>query len=250
MITVKSLKDSDICWIKQLTSSILANYDGGGNRWDLSLVEELFPVKLGERSAVLKTSQDVCIKFFYDKSLKSRLRDFIGLSKAKKTYELGKAVSKLGVPIPKLFGLSKVKFSYGLVFSKFEQDYEPIQNFVKNDHDSKIWSELGSFIRLIHDKSVSHKDLAPKNILVDKKGDLFSFLLLDYEDCKIHKKLSEKQRLDDLFHMYERLCQIANELDRKQFVLGYVADCLEFESYEAKLLEMIKKNPSKYTQSC
>lgn len=249
MITVKSLRDPDIGWIKQLTTSILANYDGGGNRWDLSSVEELFPIKLGERSAVLRTSQDVCIKFFYDKSFKSRLRDFIGLSKAKKTYELGKAVSDLGVPIPKLFGLAKVKFSYGLVLSKFEQEYEPIQNFVKSDHDSKIWSELGSFIRLIHDKNVSHKDLAPKNVLVKKSGDVFSFLLLDYEDCKIHKRISDKQRLDDLFHMYERLYQIANEANRKQFVSGYIAGCLELENYEEKLLEMIKKNPSKYTQS-
>lgn len=246
MITVKASNGFEPSRIKALTEKILETYDGSTDSWELSETPDITPIKLGNRSALLAIDC-ICVKFFYDKSLKSRIRDFFGLSKAQRTYEIGTKVTELGVPIPKLYGMSKKRFSYGFVFSKFEEDYLPIHLFVKSILNVSLWSELGRFIRSIHDKNITHKDLAPKNIMAQKLGEAIHFLLLDYEDCKVHSKMTDELRLKDLHHMFERLYKITTKPEREAFVDGYVCSEPTFADYHGRLLEMVELQPSKYT---
>ncbi len=247
MITVKASNGFEPSRIKALTEKILDTYDGSTDSWDLSETPDITPIKLGNRSALLAID-GVCVKFFYDKSLKSRIRDFFGLSKAQRTYEIGTKVTELGVPIPKLYGMSKKRFSYGMVLSKFEEDCLPVHLFTRGDCDSTLWSRLGLFIRTMHDKGITHKDLSPKNILTVSSSDSIDFLLLDYEDCKIHTIMTDILRLGDLHHIYERLLKIASTEQRLLLVKGYISDCEGFSDYHEQLLRMIKENPSKYTK--
>lgn len=247
MITVKAVNDFDSATLERIADTIYSSYDGTAENWDYSGLEGFTPLKKGNRSALIAVDDSVCVKFFYDKSLKSKIRNFLGFSKARKTFETGLKVSQLGIQIPQLYGFAKKKCSYGMVFSKFEPEFKTIFWFVKDNPSTEIWSELGKFIRSIHDKSVTHKDLAPKNIMVKQDGGVFDFLLLDYEDCKVHTKMTDELRLKDLHHFYERLYQFTTEEQRKLFVEGYTAGEKALSNYHIKLLKMIKALPSKYT---
>lgn len=248
MITVKVVNNFDSADLKRIAETIFSSYDGAVENWDYSGLDGFVPLKKGNRSALIAVDDSVCVKFFYDKSVKSKIRDFLGFSKARKTFEIGLKVSQLGIQIPQLYGFSKKKFSHGIVFSKFEPDYNTIYWFVRGNPEVHIWGQLGQFIRSIHDKSVTHKDLAPKNIMVKQSEEKCEFLLLDYEDCKVNSQMTDELRLKDLHHFYERLYQFTTEEQRECFVKGYVAEEKAFCNYHTQLLKMVTDRPSKYTQ--
>lgn len=246
MITVKA-SPQDKSWIYKATELIAITYSRNTYFWKLESNEQLWKIHFGVSAAIVGVNQDSnisAVKFFYDETFKSKIRNFFGFSKAKKTYKLAQLVSDKGIKIARPLGYSKVCFSYGFVFSELLTDFERVDVFVKTNSDN-IWSSLGAFIRDMHDKGVVHKDLSPRNVMVNSAGE---FLLLDYEDCSLYKKVPKKLRLRDLFHMYERLYQIANKQERKLFVDGYATNSSESSDLLAQLLKMIDENPSKYTK--
>lgn len=247
MITVKAVNNFDSADLKRITEAIYSSYDGTTESWDYSQIEGFAPLKRGNRSALIAVDDSVCVKFFYDRSFKSKVRDFLGFSKARKTFEIGLKISQLGIQIPQLYGFAKKKFSQGIVFSKFENEFQTVSSFIEVNLDNEVWGALGKFIRSMHDKNVTHKDLAPKNIMTKKAADTFEFLLLDYEDCKVHAVMTDELRLKDLHHFYERLYQFTTEEQRELFAKGYAAEEKAFSNYHTQLQKMVKELPSKYT---
>jgi tRNA A-37 threonylcarbamoyl transferase component Bud32 len=79
---------------------------------------------------------------------------------------------------------------------------------------------LGTLIRRMHDRGVSHRDLKAPNLLVRPGGDI---LVCDLDGAAVHRRVNERKRKRDRERLTRSLCRDcdAGPGDLHAFLDGY-----------------------------
>jgi tRNA A-37 threonylcarbamoyl transferase component Bud32 len=200
-------------------------------------------------AAVTVDSRTCCVKVFYDGRPLIKLRNRLGLSKARRAFRHGAELARRGVGCPAMIGYAVDPASgFALLVTELAEHVR-LDNWVEqNGAEPAAAQALGLFIRQMHDAGVTHKDLSLRNLLVRATAGTYDFLLLDYEDARFFNAVSEKQRLDNLHHLHERSLAVVPENILKAFLAAYLNDDNLADPWCEKLNILIAEHPSKYTQ--
>jgi tRNA A-37 threonylcarbamoyl transferase component Bud32 len=252
-LNIQTFCPGDRDFVSSVSETVFSSYDGRGRDWHPDPKSGIWPIHMAVRAGVVGIEQEgrrVCVKLFYDRSLKSRLRNLLRCSKAKKAWRCGLALVAGAVPVPGIIGYAEDGSGTGLMITELVEDAVRLDIRIQQHGSTEPEAErLGQFIRRMHDAGVTHKDLSLRNILV-RNGE-GGFLLLDYEDACFSKTVSEQDRLYNLHHLHERAIGAAvSEPVRRAFLAGYLEDARLTARWCEKLQSLIQLYPSKYTAEC
>lgn len=191
-----------------------------------------------------------CAKLFYDARFFILWRNRLGFSKAARAFRNGLELNARGVSCPAMTGYAvNRKSGLAILITEFASDAERMDHRIERGGvDAAVAAALGRFIRQMHDAGVIHKDLSPRNLLVQETGQNYEFLLLDYEDARFFRAVSESMQLDNLHHLHERTFTTVSEEIRREFLAAYLGKKGGVEAWCDRLKKMIVDRPSKYTQ--
>lgn len=251
-IKLKTIDSSEDHLAHRLAEKIFQAYDGQGPNWIPRPESGIHPLHMATKSGVLVLSEQgrkICAKLFYDSSFKGRLRNFFRCSKARRAWRAGVELTDLGIGVPKMIGYAENGLGMGVMFTELIEDGLTLGEWMKSETNernlAKIARSLGRFIRKMHDRGVTHKDLSVRNILLIPAQ--AKFFLLDYEDARFAKTTSEAKRLENLHHLNERALALVSERIRRIFLSAYLGSRTESDRWCDTLTQLIKNNPSKYT---
>ncbi|MCH2175491.1 MAG: lipopolysaccharide kinase InaA family protein [Lentisphaeria bacterium] len=199
---------ADLAYIKLVGNYIIVQYDESGIDWQYDDNETMWRIKRAPSAGVVGVNMKeriCCAKLFYDQRIHSKIRNRLGLTKAKKAYERGCKLNDFGVPSPQIYGYVKVsKTGLGILICELLQDYQRVDAYIqKNGLNQSFSRDLARFIFDVQQKGVEHKDLSPRNIMVDTQSPQ-NFKLLDFEDIEF-KNLNIEQRIKNIEHFETRL---------------------------------------------
>lgn len=260
-VAVKTAVQEDREFVHAVAEQVFSVYDGRGRDWSLDAVSNppsfdaaatsVWKIHLADRAGVMGVelaSRRVCVKLFYDRSRKGRLRNRLRCSKAKRAWRCGGAMMARHVPVPAMIGYAEDESGMGMVIAELVEDALRLDEWIKQNGAGKSAAlALGRVIRKMHDAGVTHRDLSVRNILV--RDDAHDFVLLDYEDARFSKHVSRRQRLNNLHHLNERALATVPEDVRRAFLTAYLNDGNEksTEQWCRALKRMMERHPSKYT---
>ncbi|MFA6172997.1 MAG: lipopolysaccharide kinase InaA family protein [Kiritimatiellales bacterium] len=201
-------------------------------------------------AAVTVDGRTCCVKVFYDGRRLVKLRNRLGLSKARRAFRNGVELARRGVGCPAMLGyVVDPESGFALLVTELSKHVRMDRWIEHNGAAPEAAQALGFFIRQMHDAGVTHKDLSLRNLLVRETAGVYDFLLLDYEDTRFFSAVSEKQRLDNLHHLHERVIAAVPENIRRVFLAAYLNDENLADPWCEKLNKLIAAHPSKYTQA-
>ena len=239
-------------WVVSISKTVLDSYTGGLYRWKHEDCPQLQKLYLGARSAVLRVEKGgdkSCVKFFYDGRFYVRLRNLLGFAKAKRAFDKGLRLQRLGINAPKMFGWS-VDYKSGLAVLAVEmvECAERVDIWINQYGISKeLIRAFAEFISDMHEKGVSHSDLSLRNVIVGLCDGQLKFWLLDYEDTSFSKTASYSRRLNNLNHLNERTLDMPPKY-RLLFLKYYLGGSGSVKKWAEDLSNYLSKHPSKYTE--
>lgn len=173
----------------------------GTNGWDRPMPDGVEGVHGGDRANVFKAvigGKPLCIKVFHDRRFRSRLRNRLGFSKARRAFTNGLKLWELGVPVPRPIALAEYRFrGMQILVSEFSGDGETVRTAVfKGANPRPLLKKCAALTRMLAEKGVFHKDYGARNILLDGER----LLLIDWEDvcftachaARLHQKLKRE----------------------------------------------------------
>lgn len=247
---IKTENATDEGFVHSVCELVLDAYDGRGIEWKHPDRTDLWKINSGGRAGVVGVEMDgrrCCVKLFYDDRLRSALRNALGFSKARRSYENAIKLKSKGIGCPEMIGLAKVG-GLCLVVSELCDDAVRTDHYIiKQGASRELVKAFSRFVRAMHDAGIAHVDFSLRNTMVERKEG-YSFLLLDYEDVRFGRPLSRKVRIDNLHHMNERAIQLVSLKWRLRFLRAYL-DGESMRGWVEDLNNMLTQNPSKYTAS-
>ena len=237
--------------LRDVAECVYRHYGGGQDRWVVADSGEIQQISLGGRAGVVGVrlrGRSWCVKLFYDERLRTRLRVFLGLAKARRAYRNGLRLNRLGIRCPRMLGYAEKRpGQLPLIVTERVSDAVGLDQWVARHGVSRpLITSLARFLRHMHDKGVTHLDLSPRNLLAAPAGKGFDLWLLDYEDARFRRRLSDRLRLADLHHLDERMLCTASLRDRLRFLREYAGP--KYPAWRDALGRMIETSQSKYAR--
>lgn len=220
--------------------------------WPAADSAEFCTLNQGGRAGVAGIEIDgrrCCAKLFYDSRFLIRLRNRLGVSKAKRAFRNGLQLAQRGVSCPEMIGFAvDMTSGYALLLTEWAEQAQQVDAwFETNGLTEKGAEDLGLFLRHMHDAGVTHKDLSLRNLLVQPGRVGGEFLLLDYEDARFFKQVTDDMRVDNLHHLHERIFASVPKKFQRIFLNKYVGPEGDVEAWCSRLEKEVLKKPSKYT---
>ncbi len=247
-VRIKTICADEKEFVRVVAEKIFSAYNEYGRDGAMEDVFNVWNICLARRAGVFgveESGRRVCVKLFYDDGLKACSRNFFRCSKAKRAWRCGVKLLKCHLSVPMMIGYAENEKGMGLMITKFVEDSVRLDiQIEENEPRKSVAVALGRFVRQMHDAGVTHEDLSLRNVLVHKNG--AAFVLLDYEDARFYKTVSEKQRLDNLHHLNERALTVVPESIRRAFLSAYLKDEKEISRWCTELKNRLVRHPSKY----
>lgn len=247
--SIQTVRAEDREFVRSVAQAVFSAYDGRGRNWRPDSASGIWPIHMADRAGVVGVEcagRRVCVKLFYDRSLKGRMRNLFRFSKAKRAWRCGVKLMERGIPVPATVGYAETRGGMGLMITALVEDAIRLDVWIRQNGFSEPTAKaLGQFVRRLHDVGVAHKDLSPRNILIRAGGDC---RLLDYEDARFFHDVSRRRRLCDLHHLYERSVSIVPRNSWRIFLESYLGNSDETDSWCQSLEYMVREKPSKYTK--
>lgn len=163
----------------------------------------------------------------------------LGFSKARRAYQNGLRLHEAGVTCPQMIGYAERRpAGPALLVTELIADAVRIDRWVpEHGVQRHALVALARFLRRMHDAGVSHVDLSPRNILMRRDDGGFEFFLVDYEDARFAARTNDRQRLDNLHHLHERMVHCVSLRDRLRFLRAYAGQ--EHRAYRKALRIMM-----------
>ncbi len=178
----------------------------GGGRADVYLFEH--------------TRQRCCVKWFHDMRFISRLRNAMGIGRARLAYQKGLQLERLGINAPRVLGVVQPRwFGTTMLIMEMIDGYQQMNLMLEAwkersadlNKDSRLQNlaeQFGRFTSGLHAAGVFHKDFSPRNVLVQESNAGFKFYLIDLEDVDFANNLHE-----NLEHFNQRMTRYLSEIE-------------------------------------
>jgi tRNA A-37 threonylcarbamoyl transferase component Bud32 len=249
-VSVKTVRTEDRDFVCAVAEKVFAAYDGRGINWILPTDSGLWKINSGHRAGVVGVEinrRQCCVKLFYDSRPLVKIRNFVGVSKARRAFENALKLHRMGVGCPEMTGLVRFSPSGPLLIVSELCDYAERMDrwLVQQNPDMEIVKRFADFVRTMHEEGISHIDFSLRNMMLFYREG-YKFLLLDHEDVRFGRKVSRQERLNNLHHLNERALKIVSLRWRLRFLKEYSGQ-KQFREWAYELDKMITRKPSKYT---
>ncbi len=246
-----AVRSEDQSLVQLAAEKVFRAYDGQTYHWKLKDSSSLWKIHFGVRAGVVGVEVDgrrCCVKLFYDARVLVCLRNRLGLAKARRAFLKGIQLQEREVACPAMIGYAVDQASgLALLVTELADGAERVDFWVEeHGADATLAVGLGHFIAHMHCSGVMHTDLSLRNILVCPQEPGYHFLLLDYEDVRVRKRLKKSDRLENLHHMNERTLKLVPLKWRLTFLKEYIQND-SLRGWVDELNGLLKKYPSKYT---
>lgn len=242
----------DVDYVAAVSELVSGQCRGAPIQWQITTPDKLWKVVTGGRSGILGARLEgrvSCVKLYCDERLRTRVRVAIGRAKAKRAYHNGQRLMQLGIPCARMLGYAERRpTGPAMVIMELIADGKRLDHWIAMcGVQRELVLTLARFIRTMHERGVSHKDLSPRNIMVRLTSKGLGLLLLDYEDVRFSRNLQRKPRLENLHHLHERLARRVSLRDRLRFLHEYVSR--DYPAWRAELAARLASSRSKYLQA-
>jgi tRNA A-37 threonylcarbamoyl transferase component Bud32 len=238
--------------LSRVAEHVYGSYDGGEPGWALIDSPQLWRISLGGRAGVVGVNvggHAYCAKLYYDGRLQTRLRVLLGLAKARWAYSRGLRLERLGIRSPKILGYAERRPGQlpVLVMELLTGVLTLDQWIARHGVTRPLIASVARFIRHMHDQGVVHVDLSPRNLMVSPSAAGFDVWLLDCEDVRFRRRLSDRARLADLHHLDERVLCTVSLRSRLRFLQEYAGR--RDSPWRKALDRMVRTSRSKYVKA-
>lgn len=225
LIFCSSGPDTDPALLR-VAEQVYRRYDGSQARWALVDCPQIWKICLGRRSGVVGVNQDgrlYAVKLFYDQRARTRLRVRLGLAKARRAYRNGLRLTQRGIRCPQTLGYVEQRPGrLPLLVMELLTDAVQLDHWIDRHGVSEpLVRAVARFVRHLHDQGCFHRDLSPRNLMVGPAGQGFRVWLVDPEDARFRRRVSQRHRLANLHHLHERLLCRVSLRDRLRFLRDY-----------------------------
>jgi len=237
--------------LRDVAECVYRHYGGDRDRRLVADPGEIREISLGGRAGVVGVrlkGRSWCVKLFYDQRLRTRLRVLLGLAKARRAYRNGLRLDRLDIRCPRMLGYAEKRpGQLPLIVTEWVTEAVGLDQWIARHGVSRpLIASLARFLRHMHDRGVTHLDLSPRNLLAAPSGKGFDLWLLDCEDARFRRHLSERRRLADLHHLDERLLCTVSLRDRLRFLRDYAGP--KYPTWRDTLGRMMETSQSKYAR--
>jgi tRNA A-37 threonylcarbamoyl transferase component Bud32 len=238
--------------ISRVAEHVYGSYDGGECRWALTDSPQLWRISLGGRAGVVGVNvggHPCCAKLYYDWRLHTRLRVLLGLAKARRAYSRGLRLERLGIRSPRILGYAEQRpGQLPLLVMELLTDVLTLDQWIARHGVTRpLIASVARLIRHMHDQGAIHVDLSPRNLVVSPSATGFHVWLLDCEDVRFRRHLSDRARLADLHHLDERVLRTVSLRSRLRFLQEYAGR--RDSPWKKALDRMVRTSRSKYVEA-
>jgi serine/threonine protein kinase len=176
--------------------------------------------------------QKISVKNYHPSKVWDRFKEHFRCSKGMRAWISGNGLRARGVTTLKPLGLAEKRDWLGLKESFFVMEVlegaQELDRYIINRLED--FKERKMFIKLFaqwlshcHSKYLYHWDMKTCNILVSKDGEAWNFYLLDLEDIRLNKNVSERDLFKNFLQLNTSAPKIITTRDRFRFFRDYLA---------------------------
>jgi hypothetical protein len=193
-------------------------------------------LKNGPRTALTRVRHNshwLCIKEYRQLSIFDRAKARLGSSPAFRAWNGARHLRSQGIGTAENVALVELsRKSY--LFTRFLDAAAPLdfllqERFVEPLTQPEflakrtLISQLGQWLRRVHDLDIYHDDWSPKNIMASQQGDTWNFRIVDTESVSPRKRLTYRRRVKNLAQLSSARFGVTGA-DRMRFLLAYAGE--------------------------
>jgi len=211
----------------------------------LKVSSEVTVSKLGGRG------QKISVKNYHPSKVWDRFKEHFRCSKGMRAWISGNGLRARGVTGLKPLGLAEKRDWLGLresflvmeVLEGAQELDRYIINRLNNSKERKRLVKLfAQWLSHYHGKHLYHRDMKTCNLLVSEDGEAWNFYLLDLEDIRLDKKVSERDLFKNFLQLNTSAPKIITTRDRLRFFRDYLALCPLVHDKKAFLKRLIAES--------
>ena len=171
------------------------------------------------------------VKHYHPTKIWDRVKEHFRRSKGMRAWIAGNGLKARGIPTLNPLGLAEERDWLGLKESFFFMEVlegaqeldRYIVNHLENLKGRRLFTKVfAQWLSHYHDKDLYHRDMKSCNILVSKNGETWNFHLLDLEDVRLNKKVSERDLFKSFLQLNTSAPKIITTTDRFRFFKEYL----------------------------
>jgi len=195
-----------------------------------------------QRSSLIKDSPEVivsilkdggervCVKQFSSPSFWRRVKEHFRRSKGLKSWRSANGMRARGLPSLKVLALAERKGWFGpresLLFMEVlegaqEMDRYLLRGFQGLDKKRLFIMAFARWLARLHQMPLYHRDMKTCNILVSEEGEMWNFLLLDFEDILLDEEVNWKKLYRNFLQLNTSTPRVMTKVDRYRFFKEY-----------------------------
>lgn len=243
--------------VLRATAAVLSAYDGSRRHWKPDEAEHLWKICLNKRAGVVGVEvggDRCCVKLYYDDRPRTRLRTLLGRTRALRAYQNGLVLRRCGIRCPHVIGQAEARpWGPSLIVTELVEGAVPVNRFLaEHGPNGELVRQFAAFVRKMHDAGVAHTDLQLRNVLVRPRGRAegagvgtggYEFLLVDLEDVRVHRRVSDRLRMANLHRMNKWALATVPLKWRLRFLKHYLRGG-RARSWARRLKRLVFKHPA------
>jgi serine/threonine protein kinase len=201
-------------------------------RFTLEKPSDLLKFSPGATVSILgEWGKKISVKSYHPHKVWDRFKEHFRRSKGMRAWIAGNGLKARGVPTLNPLGLADERDWLGLKESFFFMEvlegaqeldryiFHSLENLKGRRLFTKVFAQ---WLSHYHDKDLYHRDMKTCNILVSKNGETWNFHLLDLEDVRLNKKVSERDLFKSFLQLNTSAPKIITTMDRFRFLRNYL----------------------------